>query len=48
MANLLKAAKDGSIYAARKYVNAKEDINYKDKEVRYMRVQILATATPLL
>ena len=47
MANLLKAAKEGDIYDARKYVNAKEDINYIN-EVRYVRVQILTTATPLL
>ena len=47
MANLYKAAAEGNIYDARKYVNAKEDINYKD-EVGYMRVQILATAIPLL
>ena len=48
MANLFKAAEEGSIWNARKYVNAKEDINYKDEVVRYMRVQILATAIPLL
>ena len=46
MANLYKAAKDGSLRDARKYVR-EEDINYKG-EVRYMRVQILTTATPLL
>ena len=47
MANLFKAAEEGSMLNARYYVNAKEDINYKN-EVRYMRVQILTTATPLL
>ena len=46
MANLYEAAKDGDIYNGRKYVR-EEDINYKG-EVRYMRVQILTTATPLL
>ena len=46
MANLFKAAEKGNIYDARQYVR-EEDINYKG-EVRYMRVQILTTATPLL